>query len=319
MKPYSCDLRQKVLDAYRNGEGSIRDIAERFSVSPSFVWLLLQRYYSTGAVCPKPHTGGRVSVMTPHRLEILRCLVEEKNDSTLAELRDGFHRATGILVSCGTISMSLKKLGFSRKKKTFHATEMENGPDIVEERIEFIGGMPARDAQHLVFVDEFGINLGMEREYARAEVGQRAEGHRPCDRGGNVTAIVGLSLRGIIAALMFPGGVNGGIFKTYISKLLLPELKPGDVVLMDNVSSHKVDGIQQQLEGVGARLDFLPRYSPDLSPVENAISKIKQRLKGIAARTYEELVDAMKQAIEEVLPGNAAGWFKGCDYCVKTG
>lgn len=319
MRPYSCDFRQKILDAYRNGEGSIRDIAERFSVSSSCVWLLLKRYYSTGAVDPKPHTGGRVSVMTPHRLEMLRCLVEEKNDSTLEELRDGFHRATGVLVSCGTISMALKKLGFSRKKKTFHATEMEDRAEIVEERIEFIGGMPAMDAQHLVFVDEFGINLGMEREYARAEIGQRAEGHRPCDRGRNVTVIVGLSLCGIIAALMFPGGVNGRIFNTYIEKLLLPELKPGDMVLMDNVSSHKVDGIQQGLEGTGAKLGFLPRYSPDLSPVENAISKMKEKLKGIAARTYEELVDAMKQAMEAVLPSNAVGWFKGCGYCVKAG
>ena len=319
MKPYSCDFRQKVLDAYRNGEGSIRDIAERFSVSSSIVWLLLKRYFSTGAVDPKPHTGGRASVMTAHRLEILRCLVEEKNDSTLEELRDGFHRATGVSVSCGTISMALKKLGYSRKKKTFHATELEDKPEIVEERLEFIAKMSAMQAQDLVFVDEFGINTGMEREYARAEVGQRAEGHRPCDRGGNVTVIAALSLQGIVAALMFPGGVNGMIFNTYVRKVLLPELKPGNIVLMDNVSSHKVEGIRERLEGAGIKLDFLPRYSPDFSPVENAISKIKEKLRGVAARTYEELVDAVGQAINEVSPSNAAGWFKGCGYCVKTG
>lgn len=319
MKPYSCDFRQKILNAYRNGEGSIRELAKRFSVSPSFVWLLLRRYYATGAVDPKPHTGGRASVMTLHNLEILRCLVEEKNDSTLEELRDEFHKATGVSVSCGTLSMALKKLGFSRKKKTFHATEIEDHPEIVEERVEFIGEMPAMDTQELVFVDEFGINLGMARNYARAEVGQRAEGHRPCNRGQNITVIVGLSLRGIIAALMFPGGVNGGIFKTYVEQILLPKLKPGNVVLIDNVSSHKVEGIEQTLEGVGVKLTFLPRYSPDLSPVENAISKIKERLRGIAARTYEGLVDAVKQALEEVIPDNAKGWFEGCGYCVETG
>ncbi len=316
MKPYSCDFREKIIAAYRNGQGSLRKVAKQFSVSTATVWLLWQRYLATGSVNPKPHTGGRDSVMTPYRLEVLRGLVKEKNDSTLEELRDKFHEATGLRMSCGTISMALKKLGLPRKKKTFHAAEREGNPDVAEEREAYLGGMPAMDVQHLVFADEFGVNLGMAREYARAEPGRRAEGHRPCNRGSNVTVIAGLSTRGILAPFMFPGGVNGEIFKAYVGKVLLPELGPGYTLLIDNVPSHKVEGIEAMVKNAHVKLQFLPRYSPDLSPMENAISKIKERLRGIAAREYEALVDAVRQAITEVSPGNAQGWFKGCGYSI---
>ena len=103
MKPYSQDLRIKIIQAYQNKEGSIRNLADRFSVSSSTVWLLLRRYRVTGSVRPKPHGGGQVSMMDPERLSVLRELVRQKNDATLAELRDRFHQRTGLLVSTGTL------------------------------------------------------------------------------------------------------------------------------------------------------------------------------------------------------------------------
>ena len=102
MKPYSTDLREKVIQAYLRGDSSLRDIAKRFFVSLNFVWLLWQRYLATGSVETKPHTGGRVSVMTEERLSILRDLVEEQNDATLKELQEQFRDKTGIMVSSGT-------------------------------------------------------------------------------------------------------------------------------------------------------------------------------------------------------------------------
>ena len=318
MKPYSSDLREKIIQAYRNGEGSLRDIAERFLVSLNFVWLLWQRYLATGSVEPKPHAGGHVSVMTLERLSILRDRVEEQNDATLNELQEKFHEKTGIFVSSGTISSALKKLKLPRKKKTFHATERENNPEIIQKREEYIQEMPTIDAQHAVIVDEFGINLGMAREYGRASPGQRAEGHRPCNPGENITVIAGLSCHGIIAPLMFPGAINGEMFKVYIEQVLVPELKSGDVVIIDNLSSHKAHGIEQMLKDSGMTLKFLPPYSPDLSPMEQAISKIKGELRKIAARSYEPLVDAVKQALSDVSSNNALGWYKGCGYCIEA-
>lgn len=319
MKPYSSDLCEKIIRAYRNGEGSFRDLAKRFTVSLNFVWLLWQRYLATGSVQPKPHRGGRRSVITQERLLELCELVEQQNDATLEELRDRFQEKTGISVSCGTISRALKKLKLSRKKKTFHATERENHPEISKEREAYLGQIPNMDAQHLVFVDEFGINVGMAREYGRAPMGQRAEGHRPYNPGENVTVIGGLNCYGLIAPLMFPGGVNGEIFKVYVEKVLVPQLKSGDTVLFDNLPAHKVPGIEQILKDSGATLTPLPRYSPDLSPFEQAVSKIKGELRRIAARSYESLVDAVKQALDKVSSSDAQGWFEGCGYCIEAG
>ena len=319
MKAYSDDLRKKIVQAYLNKEGSFRDLAERFSVSLNFVWLLWKRYQATGSVRPKPHAGGQVSVMDKDRLSILRDLVRQQNDATLPELQEQFRQQTGLQVSTGTLSLALKKLGLSRKKKTFHATERINDPEIIEERAEFRREMPKMDAQHIVFIDETGTNLGMAREYGWAPVGCRAEGRRPFNPGQNTTLIGGLNACGMVAPFMFPGSLNGNVFKTYVEKVLVPELRPGDIVLLDNLSSHKVRGIEGILARAGAKLKFLPRYSPEFSPIENAWSKIKAELRKAAARSYESLVDAVKQALGKTSKKDADGWFEGCGYCIEHG
>ena len=174
------------------------------------------------------------------------------------------------------------------------------------------------DAQNLVIIDKFGVNLGFSREYGRASPGQRAVGHRPCNTGGNVTVVAGLSRHGIIAPLIFPGASNGEIFKNYVEKVLAPELAPGDTALMDNLSAHKGQGIEDIFKASRITLKFLPPYSPDLSPMEQAISKIKGELRKMAARSYELLVDAVKQALDDSSTKNALGYFKGCGYCIET-
>jgi transposase len=319
MKAYSDDLRRKIVQAYLNKEGSLRDLAERFSVSLNFVWLLWRRYQATGSVRPKAHAGGQVSVMDKDRLSILRDLVRQQNDATLAELQEQFRQKTGLQVSTGTLSLALKKLGLSRKKKTFHATERTNDPDIIEERAEFRQEMPKMDTRHIVFIDETGTNLGMAREYGWAPEGCRAEGHRPFNPGQNITLIGGLNSCGIVAPLMFPGSLDGNVFKTYVEQILVPELRPGDIVLLDNLSSHKVSGIKDILARAGATLKFLPRYSPELSPIEKGWSKIKTDLRTAAARSYESLVEAVKQALDKISKKDAEGWFEGCGYCIEHG
>lgn len=319
MKPYSDDLRKKIIQAYLNKEGSFRDLAKRFSVSLNFVWLLWKRYQSTGSVRPKPHAGGQVSAMDKDRLSVLRDLVRQQNDATLMALRDQLHQKTGLQVSTGTISLALKKLNLSRKKKTFHATERKNDPDIIEERAEFYQEMPKMETQRLVFLDETGTNLGMARDYGWALVGCRAEGHRPFNPGQNITLIGGLNSCGMVAPFMFPGGLDGNVFKTYVKQILVPELRPGDIVLLDNLSSHKVRGIEDILARAGAKLKFLPRYSPEFSPIEKAWSKIKSELRKAAARSYDSLVNAVKQALDKTSRKDAEGWFKGCGYCIEPG
>ena len=319
MRPYSNDLREKIIQAYRNGEGSLRALAKRFSVSLNWVWLLVQRFRETGSVDPKAHGGGLPVIMTEDRLTILRERVEQQNDATLLELRERFRQKTGVRVSRETIRRGLRKLRITRKKKTFHATERKDDPEIIQERQAFIQAMPMMDAQHLDVIDECGINLGMARQYGRAVKGCRVEAHRPANPGGNVTLIAALTPHGVIAPFMIPGSLNGEIFKIYVQQVLLPELAQGDTVLLDNLSVHKVQGIADLLANRQAKLDFLPRYSPELSPIELAWSKIKADLCKAAARTYDELVEAVREAINKVSPSNARDWFGHCGFCIESG
>lgn len=317
MKPYSNDLRQKVIQAYQNQEGSLRAIAKRFKVSLNFVWLLLQRYLNTASVDPKPHGGGHPPILTAERLALLRELVEQQNDATLLELCDRFQQKTGIRVSRETIARSLRRLRITRKKKTFHTTEREKDPEIVKERQNFIQAMPEKDVRHLVVIDECSINLGMARDYGRAPKGVRAEGHRPSDRGGNVTLIAALTRQGVIAPLMIPGSLNSEAFKTYLDLVLLPNLAPGNTLLLDNLSVHKGCGIKGLAASRQVKLEFLPRYSPDLSPIELAWSKIKADLGKTAARTYDDLVEAVREALNKIHPTDIQGWFSYCGYCFE--
>ena len=278
MKAYSTDLRQKIIDAYKNGEGSLRDIAKRFSVSLSCVWSLWARYKQTGSVEPKPHGGGRAPTIDAKGLEVLRQLLHQQNDATLAELRERFVRKTGLEVSVSAISRALKKLNITRKKKTFHASERDHDPHVQQEREEFQQGMPNMDPERLVFIDESGIHLGMARHYARAPAGQRAHGAKPT-HPKNISLITVLSLHGVIAALLIPHAVDGEVFKGFIEKILVPVLEPGDRVLMDKLSAHQVNGVEELINGAGATVQFLPPYSPDFSPIEYGLSKVKEALR----------------------------------------
>ena len=168
----------------------------------------------------------------------------------------------------------------------------------------------------LVFIDEAGVNIAMTRLFARSQKGSRAYGDRPDGRGKNVTMIGAMSLKGIIAALTFQGSTDTNAFYTYVTQVLVPKLWPGACVVMDNFSSHKVAGIQEAIQAVGARLVYLSPYSPDFSPIENCWSKVKEYLRTLAARTYQELDVAITDALETVTNKDIIGWFTHCCYYI---
>lgn len=317
MKPYSNDLRTKVIKAYEKGEGSLRKTAKRFSVSLNFVWLLWERYRRTGSVAPKPHGGGRQPAIAGKDLERLRRLVDRHNDATLAEIRELFNRQAGMAVSASTISRTLKRLRLTRKKKTLHASERDQKEEVRKSREQFQTKMAQMQANKLVFIDETGTHLGMTRSYAWAPEGQRALGERPYDTGANISLVGALSLTGVIAALMIDGAVDGEVFRGFVQQFLVPVLQSGDVVLLDNLPAHKVQGVEAAIVSAGATVKFLPAYSPDLSPIENAWSKVKEALRGTAARKLHGLIKGVKQALESVTATDAQGWFEHCGYCIE--
>lgn len=170
----------------------------------------------------------------------------------------------------------------------------------------------------MVFVDEFGTNLGMTRTYARARRGERAHGAVPCNTDPNITLTLGLRLRGFVAPFAFEGGTNGETFLCYVERQLIPELRPGDVAIIDNLPAHRVAGVRDALAAVGARLMFLPPYSPDLSPVESCGAKVKEAIRGEAPRTTAAVYEAMGLALRSVTSKDAHGWFKRCGYRTKS-
>ena len=166
----------------------------------------------------------------------------------------------------------------------------------------------------MVFLDEAGINFAMARLYGWSPIGQRVYSPIPFKRGKNVTLIGAIGSKGMIAEMMFQGSLNATAFEIFIKEYLLPALKPGQVVIMDNFRVHKSKKASDLLYSEGNDILFLPPYSPQLNPIELAWSKIKNSLRTTAARTYESLVDAVRVAIESVTISDALGWFSHCGY-----
>ena len=161
-----------------------------------------------------------------------------------------------------------------------------------------------------------GSNLGLTRRYGRAEPGQRVCDQVPGDRGGNVSTIGALGLDGIRTGLSVPGAIDGETMLFFVEELLVPTLKRGDIVVMDNNPIHKLDDIEDAIEAVGAGVLFLPTYSPDLNPIENCWSKVKSRLRALKPRTLPDLLDALVEAFSSITPQDILGWFQHCGYRV---
>jgi transposase len=173
-------------------------------------------------------------------------------------------------------------------------------------------------AEDLVFLDEAGCHQALTRLYARAPGGQRAQATRPVNRGRHITMLGGLSLHGLVAAMTVEGFTNGAVFLAFLREVLLPQLRPGQILLLDNLKAHKVAGVADACAAAGVRLLYLPPYSPDLSPIEECWSKVKTLLRAKAARTLEALEQAIAEALAAITRQDARGWFAHAGYCVVS-
>jgi transposase len=169
--------------------------------------------------------------------------------------------------------------------------------------------------EDLIFVDETGSHIDMARTYAWAPRRQRAYAAKPRNRGRAVTLIGAMGVNGLVATMTVEGGTDGEVFRTYVDQVLAPQLRPGQVVLMDNLKAHKVPGIREAIEAAHATMHYLPSYSPDLSPIELCWSKVKTVLRARAARTRETLELAWTDALATVTARDARHWFAHCAYC----
>ncbi|HEX7566364.1 MAG TPA: IS630 family transposase [Bradyrhizobium sp.] len=169
-------------------------------------------------------------------------------------------------------------------------------------------------AHHLKFIDESGVNLGLTRLFGRATPGQRVVEATPGTSGPHYTVVAAVGLDGVQAPWLLEGAMNTVSFETYVEQILVPTLRVGDWVVLDNLSVHKGSPVRSAIEARGAQIIFLPPYSPDLNPIELCWAKVKTALRAAKARTWDTLVDALASALRAVSPADIQAWFTHCGY-----
>jgi transposase len=309
MKPLSNDLRERILAAVDNREGSRRQLAARFRVDVSTVTRLLRLRRQTGSFDPRPHGGGKAPALDRDGLERLRRLVEGRPDATLRQLQQGLGLGGSLMI----IFRALKRLGITRKKKTKHADERDR-PEVWDKRKAFRRKVKPIAPRRLVFVDETGVTTAMTPTYGRAPRGERVIASAPASWEA-VTVIAAVGLDGVRGPLAVPGSSDGATFLAYVEAVLAPTLRPGDVVVFDNLASHFTPGVAEAIERTGAAILPLPPYSPDFNPIEELFSKLKEFLRRAAARTRDGLYDAPGEALRMVSAHDILGWFRQAGLC----
>ncbi|MGZ9021617.1 MAG: IS630 family transposase [Rhodoplanes sp.] len=282
-RPLSNDLRKRVVAAVSGGE-SCRSVASRFGVAVSSVVKWSQRYRATGSVAPGKMGGHRKRVLEPHRAFIME-RIKQTPHLTLHRLKDELV-ARGVQVSHNAVWLFLRREGL-RFKKTLFALEQARS-DIARRRRRWRSWQAGLDPRRLVFIDETWIKTNMAPLRGWGSKGERVRGFAPHGHWRTLTFLGALRCDQLTAPCVFDGPINGECFRAYVEQQLVPVLKPGDIVIMDNLGSHKSAALRRLIRAAGARLWYLPPYSPDLNPIEQTFAKIKHWMRAAQKRTIED-------------------------------
>ncbi|QYE33282.1 IS630 family transposase (plasmid) [Polymorphobacter sp. PAMC 29334] len=310
-KALSVDLRERVV-AVIDGGVSCRQAAARFgvSVSSAIRWHALAR--RTGNATPKRQGGDRRSGRIEAHASVILAAVAKKSDVTLAELRDEL-AGHGVSVGIATLWRFFARRKITPQKKSGHAAEQDR-PDVLSRREAWFEGQLDLDPHRLVFIDETGASTKMARLHGRAPRGQRLRASIPHGHWKTTTFVGALRLTGMTAPMVLDGPMTGDWFLAYTKQVLVPTLRRGDTIIMDNLPAHKGTAVREAIEAAGARLMFLPPYSPDFNPIENAFAKLKALLRKAAARTVEQLWTVIGQSIDAFSPTECANYFRHAGY-----
>jgi transposase len=199
------------------------------------------------------------------------------------------------------------------KKKTLIASEQDR-PDVAEQRTQWRAAQADIDPSGIVFIDETWAKTNMTRRYGRSPLGTRLVEKTPWCRWETTTFLGALRAEGFIAPLTVEGPINGPLFRAWVEQHLVPVLKQGDIVVMDNLSSHKVAGVREAIAAAGAELRYLPPYSPDLNPIELAFSKLKKLLRDGAERTVDKLWNLCGRLLDQFTESECRNYFQKCGY-----
>jgi transposase len=314
MRAYPVELRERVVRAVTQREGTIEEVAKVFNVGTTFIYKMLGQLEETGSLAPKPHGGGFAPLIGQSALQGLRQLVQEQPDATLEELQHQLQQRARVDPTLTMVCRALQKLNLPRKKKRFFAQERSR-----KKRRNFQRKVGKLDPRKFVFIDEMGANINLSRRYARAPSGERVEEALPCNTPANVSVVGALGARQLLAACSVEGAFDGEAFAAFIEQVIVPQLRPGQTVLMDNGPTHQSPRIESAIRSSGATLLNLPAYSPDLDPMESCWSKVKNYLRKEKARTVEALHRAIASGMELVTAEDIRGWFKHSGYNFASG
>jgi transposase len=202
------------------------------------------------------------------------------------------------------------------KKKSIHAAEQDTEA-VRLRRAEWCASSQKIDAANLIFLDDCGVTTEMTRRWGRTQGGQRVHDAVPAGRWRSLTLMGAVSLSGWVAAMTVEAPTDGDVFLAYLEQVLCPQLRPHHCVVMDNLAAHKVDGVRQLIEATGARVLYLPPYSPDFNPIEKCWAQVKQHLRAAKARTVGALEHAVTIALSALTADQAKAYFKLSGYDVR--
>ncbi|MGA7940218.1 MAG: IS630 family transposase [Bradyrhizobium sp.] len=309
-KPYSMDLRERVVAAVDPGGLSCHRAAAQFGVGVNTAILWVRRFRETGSVAPGQMGGHKPKKISgKHRDWLLERT--RARDFTLrglvAELAE-----RGLKVDYRSVweFVHAENLSF---KKSVVASERDR-PDVARRRAQWQKYQGQIDPERLVFIDETWTKTNMATLRGWAPCGTRLTAKVPHGHWKTTTFLAALRYDRIEAPWVLDGPIDGESFTIYVEKVLLPTLQPGDIVIMDNLGSHKGKVVRALIRSVGAKLFFLPKYSPDLNPIEQVFAKLKHLLRKAAARTVEAVWAAIGQALTAFMPNECANYFENAGY-----
>jgi len=306
MKPYSHDLRIRIYNYSLTH--TIRETARIFSVSPNTVYLLNQLFIETGSLEPRECPSEYPHLITPEGESYLQSLLSKEVDLTLEELRNRYAGVYGVLVSIGTMYNTLERLNITRKKKTF-SDPKKSTPEVEIKKEKYDEQLANIEPEKRFYLDETGSCLNMTPLYGRSQQGKRVYDKRPTNPGTRINTVAVLSEEGIKAQYNYTGSLNADFFITYLNTFVLPILTNGQTLILDNHPVHRAKSVQSFLKQNGIKFLYLPPYSPDLNPIEEAFSKFKQYIKKQKARTVDALLNVIKDALNTITRNDAIGYF----------
>ena len=310
-KPCSLDLRMRLLEAVIAG-ASRREAADCFDVSASSAVKWLQLWQETGSVAAKP-TGGSISPLEEHA-DWLLALISKQSDLTLDEVVAAM-RKRRIAGSRSAVWRFFKRHNISFKK-SLRAAEQER-VDVARARRRWMREQGMFDPARLVFIDETSTNTAMVRLRGRCSRGERLIGRVPQGHWKTITFVAGLRHDKMVAPFVVDGPMTRATFLAYLEQCLRPTLKRGDIVIIDNLPAHKGVAVEKAIKTARARLLYLPKYSPDLNPIELAFSKLKTLLRKAAERTISGLCRRIGKLIAAFSARECTNYFSHAGYVSK--